>query len=188
MSNVYVASPFFNSLEREVRDCMVDAIAREISEDYFRPDMTKASLSYDVSPGEELGLQIFNENIEHIRKCDVLCFPLGTKDIGTLFEVGVAIKLGKELYGYKWRPENEVRKININQASIPLFTKRTLVQVETLSSAVVLGYNFDSEYPLYYILGEDVRDNLMLRFMGKRVEFVGKGNFQVKDFDIGDAA
>jgi nucleoside 2-deoxyribosyltransferase len=188
-SNVYIASPFFTPTEIEVRDAMLAKVASEISESYFRPDETQASKSYSGSPGEELGRTIFEENIEHIRKCDILCFPLGTRDVGTLFEVGVALKLDKPIYGYKWKPEDELRRLlTVNKRSIPTFERSTLIQVETLSSAVVLGYNFDTEYRTYYVLGEGMRDNLMLRFMGKRVKFIGKGNFQVEDFDIGEAA
>jgi len=187
---IYVASPFFNELEVTVRDAMVKAIDEKWKDDYslFRPDLTEASRSYGSSPGDELGEKIFGENVEHITSSDVLCFPLGTRDIGTLFEVGVALRQNKEIYGYKWKPENELRKIDNSKWSIQRFKNATLVQVETLSSAVVLGYNYDSPFVKYYVLGEGVRDNIMLRFMGKRVSFIGKGKFKVEDFDIREAA
>jgi len=185
MPKVYCASPFFNELEVTVRDAMCAAMGRKWSDlSIFRPDLTETSKSYEKSPGDELGKIIFDENVEHITKSDVLCFPLGTKDMGTLWEVGVAIRLGKEIYGYKWKPEDELRRIDPSKYDIPTFTGPSLIQIETLSSAVVMGYNFDSSWASYYVLGEGVRDNLMLRFMGQRVSFHSKGKFRTEHVDI----
>jgi nucleoside 2-deoxyribosyltransferase len=187
MSRVYIASPFFNETEIAVRDAMVERVKERFGDDMFRPDLTEASRSYDKSPGDELGRTIFQENISHIVSSDVLVFPLGCKDVGTLFEVGVALKRGMEILGYKWRPEDELREI-VRPTDLRPFVRDTLIQVETLSSSIVLGYNYDTPFRTYYVLGEGIRDNLMLRFMGKRVEFKSKGVFEVRDFDIKEAA
>lgn len=184
----YCASPFFNDEQIRIRDDMVSKINEEDqSAEIFRPDLTESSRAYDKSPGLELGKKIYDDNVEHIDSSEVLVFPKGTNDVGTLFEVGIAMKLGKKMMRY-----DQVSDLIENVEFLPdmkSFGKDTLVAVEDVSSAVLLGYNYDTKYHVYYVLGLDVSDNLMLRFMATRVEFDSKTKkFVVHEYDIKEAA
>ena len=186
----YLASPFFNEEQIKIRDRMHAAAVKEWGADPFRPDLTKSSQEYDKSPGLELGEVIYNDNVEHILCAHRLLFPLGTNDVGTLFEVGIALKMGKDIFGYDNETDTIVAKLDTgSELGLYEFKRPTLIQVETLNSAVLLGYNYDTPYRIYYVLGLDVNDNLMLRFMATRVRFnPGSKFFEIHNYDIKDAA
>jgi hypothetical protein len=175
---------------------MFDKVIATWGKEVFRPDLTESSKSYDKSPGIELGQQIYDDNVNHIVDSNRLVFPMGTNDVGTLFEVGVALNLRKEIWGYT-DADDDLHLLSdpANQISpgedlgLFKFQKETLIQVESLNSAVLLGYNYDCKHNMYYVLGLDVNDNLMLRFMATRVKFNSeRKKFQFWNYDIKDAA
>jgi len=155
----YIASPFFNRFDVIVRDKMIGAIK---TEDYFRPDSTEASKSYDVSPGEELAKVIYNENIEHIKACNILIFPVSTNDLGTLFEVGVALKLGKRVQMYNYLNDTVTELVISNCKERFELISNSVVNVSSLESAILLGYNFDSKFKIAYYMENGLHDNIML--------------------------
>ena len=185
---IYIASGFFTPEQIRIRDLMVSHVhSLDPSNEVFRPDLTEASQSYSGSPGMELGKKIYDENIFHIENCEVLVFPKGTDDLGTLFEVGVALQLGKTIWRFD-PDEMMVRRVVWDKPMYNL-TSQSLIQVEDLSSAVFLGYHYKSEFKKYYVLGRGMSDNLMLRMMATRVDYnPHTKKFEVKNFDISEAA
>ena len=187
---LYLASPWFNEEQARIRDEMYTHILKESYFNIFRPDRTESSIEYGKAPSIELGSKIFDENIEHILDSSHLIFPSKTTDVGTLFEIGVAIKTDKIIFRYDYEEKNIKVLDEKSLKSIGLFefSGPTLVQIESPSSAILLGYNYDCKYDMYYVLGEGIEDNLMLRFLAKRVKFVSeKKVFEVQEYDIKEA-
>jgi nucleoside 2-deoxyribosyltransferase len=173
MSITYCASGFFNETQIQIRDAMVKS-SEKFTKEVFRPDSTDTSKEYnkETDPDKRVAMAaaIFKENIDHITAATSLMFPGGTDDIGTLFEVGVALRQEKTIYRYDFATDKFANVTNFNH-KLKSFGGDTLVEVQELNSAVLLGFNYDTPYKVYYILGEDLRDNLMLQLFGQRVRF-----------------
>jgi len=165
----YIASPFFNSYEIAVRDRMLDKVVSEFGDDFFRPDSTDSSRSYDGHPSERLAKQIYKENIEHISNCDILVFPRFTTDLGTMMEVGFAIYLGKTVISYNYL-DNSFTDITDQLKNflkdIPV-VENEIVDCRTVSGGIVFGYLVNKVSHIGYCIGND-RDNIMLHVAGTR--------------------
>ena len=109
---VYLASPFFNVFEVAVKGNMIEEVEEEFDltdKDLFDPEDSDASQKYgigenDVSPKNkfEFAKAIYLDNVNGIKMCDTLVFPKFTSDLGTLWEVGYAMGLGKKIYRYNF--------------------------------------------------------------------------------------
>lgn len=109
---VYLASPFFNKFEIIVKDNMIETVRDKMhlgKDDMFNPEDSDVSNQYGVAGGNaapeqrfEFARAIYQDNVNGIKKCDTLVFPKFTTDLGTLWEVGFAMGLGKKIYRYNF--------------------------------------------------------------------------------------
>ena len=172
---IYMASPFFSKFDCLIRDRSIEKIKKYglDSVEVFRPDDTETSKSYSVSPGTELGQKIFEENISHIESCDALLFwNPDNDDLGTMMEVGVALKLGKRIFRFDYLRDKIIEVIpeDFNYCE---FTEETFIKIESVSDAVLMGYNYQCPHKIYYEVPEG-KDNIMLQFLGTKIEKSGK--------------
>jgi len=166
---IYCASPWFNPFEAIIKKKMKSKFN---SEDVFDPQETEASRSYDKSPGKKLAEVIYAENIKNIEDCDTLVFwSPDNSDLGTMMEIGVAIKLGKKILRYDYL-KDEIIEVEVPDYSHLEFKEDTFVRVDSVSDAIILGYNYDSKYKFFYELVNG-KDNIMLSILGTRVQRVG---------------
>lgn len=177
---VYCASPFFNEFERVIKIEMMESIAQHkelMSCRLFDPASTDNSKSYGKSPGSELAVKISEENINGIKSSKYLVYPELTCDIGTLMEVGVALKEGLIIYKYNYllgtlTLVTPSMKEAILQR-IPEVKPGMAIKVKSLSSAIVLGYHYDVK-GIGYCLGKNMKDNIMLSVNFTRITPRGK--------------
>lgn len=172
---VYIASPFFNEFEKLVRDMMVNTV-NEMGYEVFSPSSTKSSKEYGKCTGperrKELAVKIFSENILNLNECDYLIFPKFTTDLGTLFEVGYFMALGKPILRFNYlsqkieKPEyRKLGKVVMDFRYFTLFTDR---------DAVMFGYFYgQGEQDLKYYLPDGRRDNIMFSSNFDRVDVDG---------------
>lgn len=167
---VYVASPFFEPKEIEIRDKMIAHLYG-----LFRPDETDDNKNYDAKGGEthteEVAMKIMENNVHWLNKCSSLVFPEGTDDIGTLFEVGLAMKLKKPIIRYN--PKNDSYTLTDSSVYGSLIVDNySIIDCRTVTGAVVLGFNYPDP-TLGYYLGKNIKDNLMISV-----------NFHKMDLDV----
>jgi len=171
---VYVASPFFNESEIAIRDKMITNLIC-----YFRPDQTDSSKKYSISPGSELSRQIFDDNIRELNECELLIFPELTNDLGTLFEVGVALRLNKPIIRFN-HITNSYTVLDSNKI-IKEIPNKSIIKCVNSASAVLLGYNYENK-DLKYDIGI-LNDNIMLAETFDRVELIdGAYRLVVKNY------
>lgn len=166
---VYVASPFFEKNEIEIRDKMVAHLGN-----HFRPDLTDDNKNYDAKGGEthtaEVAKNIMLNNVKHVESQGSLVFPEGTDDIGTLFEIGYAMKLKKPIFRYD--PNNDsYTLVDSNAYTSFLLPNYDVIDCRTVTGAVILGYNYPDE-TLGYYLGPNVKDNLMISVNFHKMDLV----------------
>lgn len=161
--SVYIASPFFNKKECRIRDKMQTSFNI-----VFRPDHTESSRSYSISPGEELAKQIYEDNINEIKSSDYLCFPLFTDDLGTMFEVGVALRINHPIISYNYKTDsyiiNDMNNTSLNYIKV---NSDDIIDCSKISGAVLVGYHYDED--IKYSIG-DLNDNIMLSVKFHRYE------------------
>jgi nucleoside 2-deoxyribosyltransferase len=184
MSKYYVASPWFDPFEALVKSRMIEKLG---TEDYFDPHSTEASQSYDESPGEELARTIYNENVSGIVDCMELIFPYECTDIGTLMEVGIALKRGKRINQYNYLTDS-IKRIDITpDESWTIKDNFPVVRLNSLSAAIMLGYNYDHEGIIYYDTC-GLGDNIMLSERFTRVIMNSQGHYEVAQKNYEDIA
>lgn len=167
---VYAASPFWNDFEVINRKNSVSCFPED---SVFFPDQTEASMAYAQNPSPELAKKIFDENIEHIQACDTLVFwSPDNNDLGTLLEVGAALRMGKQVLRYNYLNETwtEINPADVPASEIPC---DAIVRVSSIADALLLGYNYDTKFKIYYELAPGLVDNMMLNMLFTRVEKVG---------------
>lgn len=169
---IYLASPFFNKFQSLVKANMIRNAKVHFGDDqgYFDPASTEASRSYDTSPNYDLAMTILNENIQHIKSSDILIYPSETNDLGTLMEVGMALRLGLSIYKYDYISES-IELQNFTNPEKLMITTKSFIRLGHPYDAIVLGYNYDKGKSLYYDIGDN-SDNIMLSIFN-RVEFNG---------------
>jgi nucleoside 2-deoxyribosyltransferase len=180
IDSIYCASPFFNEEQIKCRDDMVSNFNQDI---IFRPDLTEASKAYDVSPGKELADKIFADNVNGIKTCKYLMYPEGTNDLGTLFEVGHAIKLHKPVMRFN-QASNTYTFIDIynsyNQLNKTVPYDKAIINCNGLSAAVMLGFHSDKN--LYYDLN-GLHDNIMLSQKFTQVKKLLNNKYKIVERD-----
>ena len=193
---IYVASPFFNEFERTVKSMMYSrlkldtedlSVAEEV--DFLEPESTEASKKFAVttenSEREELAKEVFKENLRMINECNLLVFPRYTDDIGTLFEVGYAMGLRKDIARFDYLSQ-KFESINYKRKIPKEVWVNSRVLIDGVISAVRFGYlahmsEMNPKIELSYILKEGIKDNIMFSANWKRYD--GDGNLVSRDWE-----
>lgn len=97
MEKIYLASPFFNKKEKEVKERVLSTLCQFECE-VIDPQGGGKSESWEES-NLEWGKRIFLADVEKIRECDlVIAIDWGLYgDCGTAWEIGFAHALNKEI-------------------------------------------------------------------------------------------
>lgn len=90
---VYLASGWFNEQQRFDVNVMKDLLERS-NIDYYDPE-SMCLCPPDASA--DLSNFVLNENVRAIKGCDYVYANIRNRDLGTLFEVGLAYALGKSV-------------------------------------------------------------------------------------------
>lgn len=182
----YVASPFFNDKEIQIRDAMIENIVN-----YFRPDLTDDNKDYDANGSEghteEVARKIMMNNVTHIQSCSALVFPENTDDVGTLFEVGYALKLNKPILRYN-KSKNSYTVVDNSSIgdSLKGIKFNSIIDCRVATGPIALGYLYPNE-KLHYYLG-DIKDNLMICTNFIKVEKCNTlDTFKEVEANVGDA-
>ena len=88
--NVYIASPFFNDIDNERLDIIESMLDKE-GLTYFSPRHQSA-----IGPisEPEVRQKAFQMNVDNIKDADFVIAETSKKDLGTLFEAGLAYEAG----------------------------------------------------------------------------------------------
>jgi nucleoside 2-deoxyribosyltransferase len=89
-NRIYFASPFFNEEQVEREERLKKAL-REMGFDVFSP---KENCLCPPDASKQLRQQTFNDNVREIVACDIIFVVTDGKDVGTIWEAGLA-------YGFK---------------------------------------------------------------------------------------
>ena len=164
MSKCYTASPFWTRYEKTVKAFMLEA--------------TKG-LGYEINDPEKFGLlvtdgdrykhacAIFKSNVDELKSSDCLVFPRYTTDLGTLFEVGYALGLGKPILRYEFLADKctELRPLKRELPPQWVNHERVTIHIESQTDAVLFGLAAaklpNAKEQLCYSLKGN-KDNLML--------------------------
>ena len=93
MPRIYVAGGWFSN-EQEIALSDVEEIIRESKNEAFMPrHMNLGSIGSNW-------VEVFNTNVNEIRKCDIVVASTVGKDMGTLWECGYAYALDKKIVYY----------------------------------------------------------------------------------------
>ena len=91
-NNVYFASPFFNDEQVEREERLKKAL-REMGFNVFSP---KENCLCPPDATQEMRQKTFNDNVREIIACDIIFAVTDGKDVGTIWEAGLAY--GLKLY------------------------------------------------------------------------------------------
>jgi nucleoside 2-deoxyribosyltransferase len=104
---IYLAGPDVFFPDAEARFDRLDALCDARGMQGLRPsDAGMSALAANGVPPQEIARQIYQANVEHIRNCDAVVANMMPfrgdiePDSGTVFEVGMAIALGKPVALY----------------------------------------------------------------------------------------
>jgi nucleoside 2-deoxyribosyltransferase len=107
--SVYLASPWFNPEQEAARQCILRQLEKH-SISYFSP---KDEVICAPDAGSDSRKAIFNGNVKAIREIDFVIVNTTGKDMGTIFEAGVAFGAHKPII-YFWSPPADVEKPTLN--------------------------------------------------------------------------
>lgn len=148
----YIASPFFNDTDVAIRDKMLGLFS-----DYIRPDLLNPNIEGDLHKDLHLAAKIRQDNLDAIDACSLLVFPKDTRDLGTLFEVGYAIRNGKKILRYDYVNDHYDWIYSPKIPGLP--GNDVTLDLNRLGSGVMLGYHYEKNLACY--LGTS-SDNIML--------------------------
>lgn len=175
---VYIASPFFNEKEIEVRDKMLNFFT-----EYRRPDLTESGMNYDKAEHTaDSANKVVDDNISLIKsgQCIGICFPFGTSDLGTLFEIGIAQSIN-DMCTFRYdhfRDKMTLVFLDTRTFRDQLGQSRkeilNVVDCSSVAGAVFLGYIYGStgidkkSFRFAYDI-KNSHDNIMLRMNFDRI-------------------
>lgn len=171
LNKTYCASPFFNDYQIKVRDDMIKGFVN-----IFRPDLTESSKLYDNNHNDQ-AINVVNDNISGITESDYLVYPVRTDDLGTLFEVGVALAINHPIIKYNGKNLTFIFD-KVDKYVDP--NSSYLFDCSDKKSAVEMGYvsQKTSDNNIYYKL-KGAKDNIMLSVKYNHVELVN-GKYKLK--------
>ena len=167
INTTYCASPFFNKVQVEIRDNMLSKLTSA-----FRPDKTESSLRYDQ--GDDTAVdEVVLDNVRGIDESTCLCFPMNTKDLGTLFEVGHAIAKNKILIAYDEKKDSYYINMGIENRNVYTHGDNYLFDCSKKRDVIAMGYLY-SKLPRANISYElnGSPDNIMLSVNFNHIEKV----------------
>lgn len=176
--------------EITVKKNMIEEVRRELDltkEELFDPEDTDVSDDYGIAGGNakpedrfKFAKTIYNDNVNGIRICDTLVFPKFTTDLGTLYEVGFAIGLGKKIYRYNFLSRTlepvDYKPVNWDKLRININPVREIGDIFNAVSFGVLASDEEiSKYLIYHFpkMGS-LSDNLMFAANFKFKDSSGK--------------
>lgn len=165
-TSTYIASPFFNKTQIEIRDRMDSKFSTK-----FRPDLTKEAKEYNEGKEYDKVTAVVQSNKDAIINCELLVYPSRTTDLGTLWEVGYALFNDTRILRYD-EELNEYVLIMNQPIPNPEVTE-TLFDCSNKVDAIMLGAVgdlLDSNLIYYQLKGSP--DNIMLSAQYHHVELV----------------
>jgi len=93
---IYIASPFFNPEEI----AFIQRIEQELDSynvEYFSPRHSGTLQDMSEEEKQKSKAKIYKENIDNIRLCDIMVAVIDGRDTGTIWEMGYATALGKDI-------------------------------------------------------------------------------------------
>lgn len=169
LNQTYTASPFFNPIQIEIRDKMVSRFINT-----FRPDLTDSAKKYDGEGGDDsLVSAVVRDNIIGISESNHLVFPCHTTDLGTLFEVGVAIGINATVIRYNELSDSyTVLACNPDLSYGDNLNQYPLFDLSDKRSAIMMGYvsaKYNEPKNMLYEL-KGYPDNIMMSVNHTHVE------------------
>lgn len=93
---IYLAAPFFNDEQLNLVQ-RIEYILDLQDVQFFSP--RSVGVLQDMPKGERIiaKREVYNENIHHIKECSLMVAVIDDRDSGTMFEIGYAAALGKDI-------------------------------------------------------------------------------------------
>ena len=171
---IYIASPFFCRFDNVVKKQMM--LISERIDEVVDPEKcgTFCLETKTINTNQEkfkLAKKIFDSNLTSLCSCNKLIFPKYTTDLGTLFELGVAIYQKKKIFRFDFLNQ-EVTEFNEDLTdrinNFAMFSRKLdciVVSIKQSMDAVLFGA-LSGDFRLYdklvYELPGTTKDNLML--------------------------
>ena len=96
---VYIAGPFFNLNQCSTIAKIENLLAyRKIA--YFSPRSAGVLLDMDAADKRKNADKMYQLNIDNIKQADTIIAVIDDRDIGTIWEIGYAAALGKDIITY----------------------------------------------------------------------------------------
>ena len=89
--NIYLAGPWFTETGMLLYDAVMSIEKKVRRNSHFK-------VFYPREQVNKTPRAAFNNNVEHIKNCDVVVALVSEKDVGTAWEIGMAYALGKDVY------------------------------------------------------------------------------------------
>lgn len=137
---IFIAAPFFNLAEREFNSKLAQILRNlEFVEEVWLAQEHELL----QQPEHELKLKIFQQDLDALRRSDVIIAILDGEciDSGTAFELGYGYALGKQLIGIKtdsrWFSQLEELNLMIQVPLLKLIRSWDLAQLEQELSSIL---------------------------------------------------
>lgn len=139
---VYIAGPFFNEQQLETVQ-KIEHILLRADIEFFSPRREGILLHMDKADAESMYDHIFRKNVEQLHECDTIVAIIDDRDIGTIWEIGYAAALGKDIITYTAKEYG----LNIMLAKCVRFHSKSFIQLESaLFAAEIKTESFSNLY------------------------------------------
>ena len=89
--NIYLAGPWFTMAGNILYDSVM-AIEKAVRKN------SNFKVFYPREQANKKPKEAFDNNVNHIKECDIVVALVAEKDVGTAWEIGMAYALGKDIY------------------------------------------------------------------------------------------
>lgn len=89
--NIYLAGPWFTMAGSVLYDSVM-AIEKAVRKN------SNFKVFYPREQSNKTPREAFDNNVNHIKDCDIVVALVAEKDVGTAWEIGMAYALGKDIY------------------------------------------------------------------------------------------
>lgn len=146
----------------------------KLNKDYSNCKIINAINEYKTlgDSNEDELIESNNKIISDIQECNSLVFSLYTRDINSYIELGIALKLKTDIWIYNYLDDSIVGVQLKNPSVLDVFSN-SVFPLTDFSSAVHLGYNYNSKFNIYYILGNGFYDTGLLFYKFGKIKKVG---------------
>ena len=118
IKKVYLAGPFFNDEQIQIRDTIYNMLLNT-NFDVFSPGHVTV-LNDDSSSNVQKS--VFNENLKQIDNCDFIIAIGNSYDTGTMVEIGYALKANKPVIYFNNSNDGKRRNLMLAGAALLSFT------------------------------------------------------------------